>query len=258
MLRHRVSRLLCLVLALSIGLGPWGCRNPGQSTLPPSAIGVPGAPLPPLPKGDVYADETTPGPDVPIEPGDTLEVLIHRGAGEEKYTSVVRDSGRVHVDFVDVEVRGVPAAEAEARIQEALWPYMRNPRVQVMLKKKSAKLKRIFVFGDVKKPGQYPMSRNMTVVQAIALAESYQESAYLDDIRVVRGNLDKPIVLTADLARAFTYGDLSRNLALEENDIVYVPRERLGDVQQAGTKLGALLYAFIIPFYAASLIVLFK
>jgi polysaccharide export outer membrane protein len=238
------------VLALAIGAGPLGCRNPGQSTLPPSAIAPPGTPLPPLPKGDLYADETQVDPETPIEPGDTLEVLIHRGTGEEKYTSVVREAGRVHIDFLDVEVRGIPAAQAEARIQEAFVPYLRNPRVQVLLKKKSAKVKRIFVFGDVKKPGMFQMSRNMTVLQAIAMADNYNESAYLDEIRVVRGTLDKPQVLTADLARAFTYGDLSRNLSLEENDIVYVPRERLGDASAAGLKLGPLIYLAIYPFYA--------
>jgi polysaccharide export outer membrane protein len=238
------------VLALAIGAGPLGCRNPGQSTLPPSAIAPPGTPFPPLPKGDVYADETQVDPETPIEPGDTLEVLIHRGTGEEKYTSVVRESGRVHIDFLDVNVRGIPAVQAEARIQEAFGPYLRNPRVQVALKKKSAKVKRIFVFGDVKKPGTYPMSRNMTVLQAIAMADNYNESAYLDEIRVVRGNLDKPQVLTADLARAFTYGDLSRNLSLEENDIVYVPRERLGDATAFGQKIAYILWLGIYPIYA--------
>lgn len=245
-----LPRILSVFLALAIASTPFGCRNPGQSTLPPSAVAPPGTPIPPLPKGDVYADEAQVEPETPIDAGDTLEVLVQRGAGEEKYTSIVRESGRVMVGFVDVEVRGIPAAQAEARIQEALWPYMRNPRVQVVLKKKSAKIKRVFVFGDVKKPGMYPMSRHMTVIQAISLADSYGENAYLDEIRVVRGNLDKPVVLTADLSRAFTYGDLSRNLALQENDIVYVPRERLGDAQQAGQKLGPLLYIAILPLYA--------
>jgi polysaccharide export outer membrane protein len=151
---------------------------------------------------------------------------------------------------VDVDVLRVPGAEAELRIQKALSPYIVNPKVQVLLKKKAAKIKRVFVFGDVKKPGMIPMSRHMTVMQAIALAESYNETAYLDEIRVIRGTLDRPQVYTADLARAFTYGDLSRNLTLEENDVIYVPRERLGDAQALGTKLGPMLYFTIYPLYA--------
>ena len=134
-----------------------GCHNPANSSLPPSAIGPPGAAVPPLPKGDVYADETVPTSETPIETGDTLEVVIRRGAGEEKFSSVVRENGKISVGFMEVDVGGVTAAVAEARVQEAAVPYMRQPRVQVLLKKKVLKVKRVFVFGDVKKPGMVPM-----------------------------------------------------------------------------------------------------
>ena len=125
------------------------------------------------------------------------------------------------------------------------------------LKKKAAKVKRIFVFGDVKKPGMHPMSRHMTVLQAVAQAENYNETALLDEIRVIRGNLDRPEVLTADLARLLTYGDFSRNLALEENDVVFVPRERLGDAAEAGKKLLPIITVALAPVYSAFLITIF-
>ena len=211
-----------------------GCHNPANSSLPPSAVSVSGAAVPPLPKGDIYADETVPTSETPIETGDTLEVIIRRGAGEERFASVVRENGKISIGFMEVDVRGINAAEAEARVEEAAVPYMRQPRVQVLLKKKVLKVKRIFVFGDVKKPGVVPMSRHMTVLQAIAAADTYQETALMEEVRVIRGgDLARPHILMADLARAFTYGDLSRNVSLEENDIVFVPREHLGDAAEA-------------------------
>lgn len=232
-----------------------GCRNPGQSTLPPSAVSSERHVLPPLPKGDVYADETIPTAETPIEAGDTLEVVIRRGAGEEKFSSLVRENGKMSVGFMEVDVRGVTAAEAERRVQEAAKPFMREPRVQVTLKKKLLKVKRIFVFGDVKKPGMIPMARNMTVLQALAAAEAYQETALLEEIRVVRGgDLAKPNMLTADLARAFTYGDFSRNVPLEENDVIFVPREHLGDAAEAAKKIMPIVQVAIMPIYPAYLI----
>jgi len=134
---------------------------------------------------------------------------------------------------------------------------MRQPHVQVQLKKKAAKIKRIFVFGDVKKPGMHPMARRMTVLQAVALADNYNETALLDEIRVVRGNLDRPKILTADLARLFTYGDFSRNLALEENDVVFVPRERLGDAAETGKKLMPIVTVALAPIYSVFVVTLF-
>lgn len=232
-----------------------GCHNPISSSLPASAMSPPGTAIPPLPKGDVYADETVPTSDTPIETGDTLEVIIRRGAGEEKFVSVVQENGKISVGFMEVDVRGATGALAEARVQEAAMPYMRQPHVQVLLKKKVLKVKRVFVFGDVKKPGMVPMQRHMTVLQALAAADSYHETALMEEVRVIRGgDLANPRILMSDLARAFTYGDMTRNLALEENDIVFVPREHLGDASEAGKVIMPIITSAIAPLYPVFII----
>jgi protein involved in polysaccharide export with SLBB domain len=250
--RQLISRQLIDLLGAGtiLAVAFLGCHNPASSSLPPSAISPLGTAVPPLSKGDVYADETVPTSETPIETGDTLEVVIRRGAGEEKFASVVRENGKVSVGFMEVDVGGITAAVAEARVQEAAVPYMRQPRVQVLLKKKVLKVKRVFVFGDVKKPGMVPMPRHMTVLQALAAVDMYQETALIEEIRVIRGgDLAKPYMLMADLARAFTYGDMTRNVTLEENDIVFVPREHLGDASEAAKKIMPVIQAGIAPFY---------
>lgn len=232
-----------------------GCHNPASSSLPPSAISPPETVVSPLPRGDVYADETVPTAETPIETGDTLEVVIRRGAGEEKFSSVVRENGKISIGFMEVDVVGLTAAVAEARVQESAVPYIRQPRVQVLLKKKLLKVKRVFVFGDVKKPGMVPMPRHMTVLQALAAVDMYQETALMEEVRVIRtGELGRPKILMADLSRAFTYGDMSRNVSLEENDIVFVPREHLGDAGEAAKKIMPVVSAAIAPFYPAFII----
>lgn len=232
-----------------------GCHNPASSSLPPSAISPAGTVLPPLAKGDVYADETVPTAETLIETGDTLEVVIRRGAGEEKFSSIVRENGKVSVGFMEVDVAGLTAAVAEARVQESAVPYMRQPRVQALLKKKVLKIKRVFVFGDVKKPGVVPMPRHMTVLQALAAVDMYQETALMEEVRVIRGgDLGKPHILMADLSRVFTYGDMSRNVSLEENDIVFVPREHLGDATEAAKKIMPIISAAMAPLYPAFII----
>jgi len=255
MIRNPLTRALCLLLSGYLILGPLGCRNPAQSSLPPSAIAPPGVTLPPLPKGDLYADETAISPDALIEPGDTLDIIIRRGAGEEKYSSVVQQTGKAAFSFLEVDVEGRTAAQAEQLLTDAVAPYMKNPRVQLVLKKKALRLKRFFVFGDVKKPGHFALARNMTVLQAITQADTFNETALLDEIRVIRGgDLNHPQVLVADISRALTYGDLSRNLTLQENDIVFVPRERLGDAKETATKIFPLIYIGITPIFFAALI----
>lgn len=250
--RHHIGLLCAGAILVVVFIG---CHNPISSSLPPSAISPLGTAIPLLPKGDVYADETVPTSETPIETGDTLEVIIRRGAGEEKFVSVVQENGKISVGFMEVDVRGATGALAEARVQEAAVPYMRQPHVQVLLKKKVLKVKRVFVFGDVKKPGMVPMQRHMTVLQALAAVDSYQETALMEEVRVIRGgDLAKPRILMADLARAFTYGDMTRNLSLEENDIVFVPREHLGDASEAGKKIMPIIQSAIMPLYPAFIV----
>jgi len=255
MIRNPLTRALCMLLSGFLILGPLGCRNPGQSTLPPSSVAPPGTGLPPLPKGDLYADETVVSSDATVAPGDGLDIVIRRGAGEEKYSNVVQETGRIAVSFLEVDVAGLTTAQVEEAVTEAVKPYMKNPRVQVQFKKKNLKLKRFFVFGEVKKPGHYALGRTTTVLQAITQAEGYTDTALLDEIRVIRGgDLNKAQILMADVSRTLTYGDLSRNLSLQENDIIFVPREHLGDTKETATKIFPLIYAVITPIFFAALI----
>jgi len=60
-------------------------------------------------------------------------------------------------------------------------------------------------------------------------ALGYNDYAVLDDIRVIRGDARKPEVIPVDLQRFFQYGDRSQDIVLKDNDIVFVPRQRIGD-----------------------------
>jgi hypothetical protein len=55
------------------------------------------------------------------------------------------------------------------------------------------------------------------------------------------------------MARVFTYGDFSRNIALEENDVIYVPREHLGDAVEAAKKISPIIQLALMPIYPAAL-----
>ena len=99
----------------------------------------------------------------------------------------------------------------------------------------------VYVMGQVSKPGAYPVSPNMSVVQALAEAGGLTENASPSKVALARPsqNLQKDIDLDSLLK-----GDGSMNYAVEAGDIVYVPKRglaRFGYVMQQISPLTQLL-----------------
>ncbi|MBI5694941.1 MAG: SLBB domain-containing protein [Nitrospirae bacterium] len=88
---------------------------------------------------------------------------------------------------------------------------------------------KVYVFGEVTKPGVYPYNRDMGLLQAISLAQGYTKYAVMDEVRIIRGSAEKTDVITASVEGLLEDGDLSQDIALLGNDIVYVPRSGMGD-----------------------------
>jgi len=237
-------------------LGGWwlvaGCAGPAVSSLEPEEVTPTGLPLAAQPKGDVYADEENFQPDMTIAPGDTLEIKVHPGTKPESVTTVVGEDGVVTVPLLETAVSGLTVQEAEGQLQEELLTYYRQPRVQVHFKKKKVRVKRVIVVGEVNSPGVVPMARNMSVLTSLAEAGSYKEGALLEEVRIIRTQDEQAEVLTADVARLLTYGDWSQMPALEENDIVFVPRSRYGKSAEFIRRVLPFVQVVAAPFVAVS------
>ncbi len=90
--------------------------------------------------------------------------------------------------------------------------------------------RKVFVFGEVAKPGTVPYRTDMSLAEVIAEAGGITELAAADETRIVRGNLrDGPTVLTADVEALVRRGDLRQDVRLKPRDIVIVPRSGIGN-----------------------------
>jgi polysaccharide export outer membrane protein len=99
----------------------------------------------------------------------------------------------------------------------------------------------VYVMGQVAKPGAYPVSPNMSVVQALAQAGGPNDNASTGKIALARPsqNLQKEIDLD-NLVK----GDGTTNYSVEPGDIVYVPKRglaKLGYVMQQINPLTQML-----------------
>jgi len=112
----------------------------------------------------------------------------------------------------------------------------------------SKEANRVFVFGEVQKPGAYTFSGSeMRLIDAISEAGGTTPFAYRTDTKVVRGDITQPEILSADLARLIERGDWSQNLLLASGDLVYVPRSRFGDIKLFYDQVRPLLELVLWP-----------
>lgn len=205
--------------------------------------------------------------DTIIEPGDTLEIIVRRGAGEEKYAATVLTSGVITVSFQDINVRGLTEVEAEARVAKELSAVIKHPRVQVRLaQKRVQKLKYFYIFGEVKLAGKQLMEKDPTLLHALGQAGGYSDVAALDRVIVIsrpKVSTENPLIRVANVERFLKEGDLSADIPLNDNDVIFVPRDKIGDWNHYYTKaflpiLNSLTIATSAVFIGKSLEVLFS
>ena len=112
----------------------------------------------------------------------------------------------------------------------------------------SKETNRVYVFGEVQKPGAYTFSGSeMRLIDAISDAGGTTPFAYRADTRVVRGDITRPEILSANLARLVESGDRSQNLLLASGDLVYVPRSGFGDIKLFYDQVRPLLELVLWP-----------
>jgi polysaccharide export outer membrane protein len=122
--------------------------------------------------------------------------------------------------------------------------YFRNPQVTVAVE--TYKSQKVFIVGEVRTPGTYPLSGNMSLVEAIARAGSTLPSASGEAVIVHAGeNASGPTMPTADAKdivrvnlRDLENGSFSHNAALTDGDTIFVPRAQsvyvFGQVRNPG------------------------
>ncbi len=81
-----------------------------------------------------------------------------------------------------------------------------------------------FVFGEVKKPGAYPLDKETNILEGITLAGGFTDKASPGRVRVIRSTAaGGQEVISVDMNDVIKRGQRDRAISLRENDVVVVP-----------------------------------
>jgi len=182
-------------------------QQPAPAATPNSAPAAPaGATLPP---GYV------------IGPDDVLMIVFWR----EKDMSAevtVRPDGKISLPLLnDVDAAGITPEQLRLNLEKAAAKLMSEPNASVVVK--TINSRKVYITGNVLRPGNYPLNGEMTVLQLIAVAGGLQEYADSKNIVILRK------VDGREQRLKFNYKDVTKqkhpeqNIALKPGDTVIVP-----------------------------------
>lgn len=160
-------------------------------------------------------------PDYTLSPGDQIEVSVWKEEGLTK-TVIVRPDGKFSFALVgEVQAAGRTVSQVQTEVASRLQKFIPEPVVTAAVTNLDGN--RVYVIGQVNKPGAYPMNPRLNVLQALTLAGGLTPFANVDGINVLRGAGGRQRVLQ------FRFGDVSKgrsleqNVALEAGDVIVVP-----------------------------------
>jgi polysaccharide export outer membrane protein len=194
---------------------------------PALAQSAPAAALPPAaPAGAAnklaVAGEVTPPAGYLIGPEDVLAVVFWREKDLSVDAIAVRPDGMITVPLInDVKAAGMTPDQLREQIQTAAGKYVTDPSVTVVVK--TINSRKVFITGQVGKPGQYPLTAPTSVMQLIAMAGGVHEFADTEKILIMRSEGGQQV------AKQFNYNDvlnrknLKQNIELLPGDTVVVP-----------------------------------
>jgi polysaccharide export outer membrane protein len=132
-----------------------------------------------------------------------------------------------------VQAGGMTLRQLEAELKNKLKDgFFKDPQLAVSIE--SYKSQKIHIVGEVRSPGTYQLSGDMSLIEAIARAGSTLPTAS-GEVLIVRAKNGKPTTgpvmpngadtdaTTVDL-KELQSGALSHNIALKDGDTIFVPR----------------------------------
>lgn len=157
-----------------------------------------------------------------IGDGDVLGINVWNEP-DFKQSLPVRSDGKITLPLIgSIQASGRTPSQLESAIATALEAYIHHPNVAVMVLKINSR--KFNILGRVAKPGSYPLSGNITVLDAIAGAGGFTPFAKKGHVYVLRKSPDgKETRIRFNYKQVIKGKHPEQNILLKPQDTVVVP-----------------------------------
>ena len=152
---------------------------------------------------------------------DELQISVWRET-EISSQVVVRPDGFISLPLLnDVQVEGLTTKELQELITQKLKSFLTEPQVTVIVRQ--IRSRKVYLIGQVNRPGSYVLNGDKTVLQLLAEAGGVGQFAKTKSIYVVRKSGGHEVRLPFNYKRALNGKDSKSDISLSPGDMIVVP-----------------------------------
>ena len=162
-----------------------------------------------------------------MRPGAELNIVVTQqqdlgNSSTNQSPFVVRPDGNVSFPLVgEIHAEGMTVSQFTDVLQQGLSRYIVDPDVSVNISKLGRV--RVYVFGEVRKPGAVELDKGHTVIDAIGAAQGFTRDTAKKKIFLIHQDQPKSLI-PINLNNMLKTGDMSQNVTLREGDILYLTK----------------------------------
>ena len=117
----------------------------------------------------------------------------------------------------------------------------------VIVPGRSQRSKKVIVLGEVGSPNVYMFAEDARILEALTQAGGVTGDAMREDIRLIRVVDGERKMFSLNFQKLTELGDMQQNIALRTDDIIFVPRSFMGDINDVIAKADPLLRILLLP-----------
>jgi polysaccharide biosynthesis/export protein len=203
---------------LILWLVMWAMPARAQDESSPKKPAQPG--IPAMASDDAKKPATA-DPNYVIGAQDVLDINVWKEPDVSRVVPV-RPDGKISLPLLnDVQAAGLTPSELAAQVTESLKKYVTNPQVTVIVT--TINSQRVYILGEVTRPGAFPLLPGMSVLQALSSAGGFTQFAKVKSIFVRRVENGKESKYPFNYRDVITGKRPEQDILLKAGDTIVVP-----------------------------------
>jgi len=155
-----------------------------------------------------------------LDSGDVLTIGVWGYEELEIKEVAIRPDGRFAFPIVgEVQAAGLSTGQLTDVLKKGLSDYIKDPKVSINIAKLHTT--RVYVLGEVAKPGMYELEKQHNLLDALGAAGSYTQKAAKKKVYIIRKD-QTSTPIKVNLMNIWEKGDMTQNYALGNGDVVYL------------------------------------